>query len=46
MDTATSGRVVVGGRDITGLRKKATVIAYRRIDIAFVFQFYNLVAVI
>ena len=24
MDTATTGRVVVGGRDITGLRKKGT----------------------
>ena len=35
MDTATSGRVVVGGRDITG--------GYRRNDIGFVFQFYNLV---
>ena len=42
MDTATSGRVVVGGRDITGLRKKELV-AYRRNDIGFVFQFYNLV---
>ena len=42
MDTATSGRVVVGGRDITGLRKRA-LIAYRRMDIGFVFQFYNLV---
>ena len=42
MDTATSGRVVVGGRGITGLRKKE-LIAYRRDDIGFVFQFYNLV---
>ena len=42
MDTATSGRVVVGGRDITGLRKR-DLIAYRRMDIGFVFQFYNLV---
>lgn len=42
MDTATSGRVVVGGRDVTGLRKKELV-AYRRGDIGFVFQFYNLV---
>lgn len=42
MDTATSGRVVVGGRDITGLRK-CDLIAYRRMDIGFVFQFYNLV---
>ena len=42
MDTATFGRVVVGGRDITGLRKR-DLIAYRRMDIGFVFQFYNLV---
>ena len=42
MDTATSGHVVVGGRDITGLRKR-DLIAYRRMDIGFVFQFYNLV---
>ena len=42
MDTATSGRVVIGGRDITGLRKR-DLIAYRRMDIGFVFQFYNLV---
>ena len=42
MDTATSGRVVVGGRDITGLRER-DLIAYRRMDIGFVFQFYNLV---
>ena len=33
MDTATTGRVVVGGRDITGLRKKELV-TYRRNDIA------------
>ena len=42
MDTATSGRVVVGGRGITGLRPKELV-GYRRNDIGFVFQFYNLV---
>ncbi|MCH9276807.1 ABC transporter ATP-binding protein [Bifidobacterium amazonense] len=42
MDTATSGRVIVGGRDITDLRKR-DLIAYRRADIGFVFQFYNLV---
>ena len=42
MDTATSGRIVVGGRDVTHLRKRELV-AYRRNDIGFVFQFYNLV---
>ena len=38
MDTATTGRVVVGGRDITGQRKKELV-TYRRNDTGFVFQF-------
>ena len=42
MDTATSGRVIVGDRDITGLRKR-DLVTYRRNDIGFVFQFYNLV---
>ena len=42
MDTATSGEVLVDGNDITKYnRKKLT--AYRRDDIGFVFQFYNLV---
>ena len=42
MDTATSGRVIVGGRDISAL-KPHDLVAYRRSDIGFVFQFYNLV---
>ena len=42
MDTTTSGRVVVGDRDITGLKHRE-LIGYRRNDIGFVFQFYNLV---
>ena len=42
MDTATSGRIRVDGRDITALGKKE-LIAYRRTDIGFVFQFYNLI---
>lgn len=42
MDTATSGQVIVDGRDITALSKKE-LIGYRRSDIGFVFQFYNLV---
>ncbi|MDO4983191.1 MAG: ABC transporter ATP-binding protein [Eubacteriales bacterium] len=42
MDTATSGRLVVDRKDITALsRRKLT--EYRRKDIGFVFQFYNLV---
>lgn len=42
MDTATSGRLVVDGVDITGLKGK-DLTRYRRNDIGFVFQFYNLV---
>ncbi|MDO5559880.1 MAG: ABC transporter ATP-binding protein [Oscillospiraceae bacterium] len=42
MDTITSGTVTVDGRDITGYSKKQLV-QYRRSDIGFVFQFYNLV---
>ena len=41
MDTATSGRVVVDGRDIT--RASENDLEYRRADVGFVFQFYNLV---
>lgn len=42
MDTATSGRVVVDGRDITRASKN-DLVEYRRADVGFVFQFYNLV---
>ena len=42
MDTATSGHVMVDGSDITTYRKKQLT-QYRRTDIGFVFQFYNLV---
>lgn len=42
MDSASSGTVTVAGRDITALKGKE-LIAYRRFDIGFVFQFYNLV---
>lgn len=42
MDTATSGKVVVDKKDITKLKGKE-LIKYRREDIGFVFQFYNLV---
>lgn len=43
MDTASSGQVVVDGNDITKYNKKQLV-GYRRTDIGFVFQFYNLVS--
>ncbi|MCI5949665.1 MAG: ABC transporter ATP-binding protein [Parolsenella sp.] len=42
MDTATSGRVVVDGRDITRANEN-DLVEYRRADVGFVFQFYNLV---
>lgn len=42
MDTATSGEVCVDGNDITKYNAKKLT-AYRRDDIGFVFQFYNLV---
>lgn len=42
MDTATRGDVIVDGKNITNLKNKE-LIKYRREDIGFVFQFYNLV---
>lgn len=42
MDVPTSGQILVDERDITKYRKKELV-CYRRTDIGFVFQFYNLV---
>lgn len=42
MDTLTSGSAVIDGTDISGLNKKQLT-AYRRHDVGFVFQFYNLV---
>ena len=42
MDSVTSGNVVIDGKDITKLKEKQ-LINFRRNDIGFVFQFYNLV---
>ncbi|OXM99469.1 ABC transporter ATP-binding protein [Bifidobacterium vansinderenii] len=42
MDRATSGTVTVDGRDITTCTENELV-DYRRFDVGFVFQFYNLV---
>lgn len=42
MDTASSGEVIVDGKRIDKLKNK-DLIKYRREDIGFVFQFYNLV---
>ena len=42
MDTATGGSITVDGENITGYNERQLT-AYRRNDIGFVFQFYNLV---
>ena len=42
MDKATSGSIRVGGKEITGLSGK-NLTEYRRLDVGFVFQFYNLI---
>lgn len=42
MDSATSGKVMVDGKDISEFKGKKLT-QYRRNDIGFVFQFYNLV---
>ncbi len=42
MDTATSGSFYVDGSKISGYSRKE-LIDYRRYDIGFIFQFYNLI---
>lgn len=42
MDTLTSGSVMLDGTEISAMTKKQLTI-YRRYDVGFVFQFYNLV---
>ena len=42
MDNATSGRVIVDNKEISRFKNR-DLIKYRREDIGFVFQFYNLV---
>ena len=42
MDTLTEGKVLLGGEDISAYSSRQLT-AYRRHDIGFVFQFYNLV---
>ena len=42
MDTATSGQMIVDGNIISSYNKKQMT-EYRRFDVGFVFQFYNLV---
>ena len=42
MDTVSEGRIVVDGREISSYKEKDMTL-YRRYDVGFVFQFYNLV---
>lgn len=42
MDSLTSGKIVVDGQEISALNAK-DLVAYRRYDVGFIFQFYNLV---
>lgn len=42
MDTNTSGNVIIDGNDISQYNKRQLT-TYRRKDVGFVFQFYNLV---
>ena len=42
MDTLTEGRILLGGREISAYSTR-DLTTYRRHDIGFVFQFYNLV---
>ena len=42
IDTATSGHIVIDGKDIAR-EDEAGLVEYRRSDVGFVFQFYNLV---
>ena len=41
MDTASSGKITVDGKNVTGMNAKQLT-QYRRNDIGFVFQFYNI----
>jgi len=42
MDSCTSGTIMLDGREVSGLSERDLTM-YRRYDIGFVFQFYNLV---
>lgn len=42
MDSITDGSIIVGGKDISSFNEKELT-TYRRYDVGFVFQFYNLV---
>ena len=42
MDTLTAGKVFLGGEEISGYNRRQLT-RYRREDVGFVFQFYNLI---
>ena len=42
MDSLTTGKVLLDGRDISGM-DRLELTQYRRMDVGFVFQFYNLI---
>jgi putative ABC transport system ATP-binding protein len=42
MDTLSEGKVMLDGKEISALNQKALTL-YRREDVGFVFQFYNLI---
>ena len=42
MDSLTTGKVLLDGRDISGMDRRELTL-YRRMDVGFVFQFYNLI---
>lgn len=42
IDSSDEGKIIVGGKDISNLNGKELA-SYRRYDIGFVFQFYNLI---
>lgn len=42
MDTPTRGKLILDGKDIAGFRQR-DLVQYRRDEVGFVFQFYNLV---
>lgn len=42
MDTLTSGKVILDGQEVSTMTRKQLTL-YRRLDVGFVFQFYNLI---
>ena len=42
MDSLSEGKVFLGGQEISAMNKKQLTM-YRRLDVGFVFQFYNLI---